>query len=98
MVEWVEATDRFIAMNDMKVLSGSGRISNEDATARAHNQFATFDIQRRELEKARADVEAAHEMRALVGSQDERLLEDLERIENDIEQRRGPGEQEEGRP
>jgi hypothetical protein len=41
MAEWAEATDRFITMNDMKVLSGAGRISNEDAIARAHAPSTT---------------------------------------------------------
>jgi hypothetical protein len=95
MTEWAEATDRFITMNDMKALSGSGRISSEEATAHAYAHFASFDVQRRELEAARAEQEAAQETREILAGKDERLLGDLERIEEDIEQRRGPTEREE---
>jgi hypothetical protein len=91
----VKAADRFITVNDMRVLSGSGRISNEEATGRAHAHFASFDIQRRELEAVRAGEEATREMRALVDGRDERLLGDLERIEADIEGRRGTAERNE---
>jgi hypothetical protein len=96
MAEWAEATNRFITMNDMKVLSGSGRMSNEDATAYAHAHFASFDVQRRQLEAARADEEAARETRALADGNAKDHLEDLEHIEGDIERRRalgGGGEQ-----
>src|SRR6266545_3511104 len=89
MAEWVEATDKFIHVNDMKVLSGAGRISSEDAAERAHAHFASFDAQRRELETARADEEATQEMRALVEGGEKHLLGDLERIEEEIERRRG---------
>jgi hypothetical protein len=94
MAEWVEATDRFITMNDMKVLSGSGRISSEEAVAHAHTHFASFDVQRRELEAARAEQEAAQETREILAGRDERLLGDLERIEEDIERQREPTERE----
>jgi hypothetical protein len=89
MAEWAEATDRFITVNDMKVLSGAGRISNEDAIARARTHFVSFDDQRRQLEAARADEEATREMRSLMKGHDERLLADVERLEDEIERRRG---------
>ncbi|MEV0590861.1 virulence RhuM family protein [Nonomuraea cavernae] len=87
MAEWVEATDRFIAMNDMGVLSGAGRVPSDDATATAQERFNDFDAQRLALETARADEEAERELRELLAGDDADVLDELERAENDIDQR-----------
>lgn len=86
MTEWVEATDRFIAMNDMDVLAGAGRVSSNDATTIAHDRFTDFETQRRALEAARAEDEAERELRELLAGDDADLLNELEQAENDVEQ------------
>ncbi|WP_196449538.1 virulence RhuM family protein [Planomonospora sp. ID82291] len=88
MAEWAEATDRFIAANEMDVLKGPGRVTAERAAGIAHERFAGFDAQRRALEAARAEEEAEQELRELLAGQDENVLDDLGEIENDIERRR----------
>ncbi|WP_283139897.1 hypothetical protein [Rhizohabitans arisaemae] len=87
MAEWVEATDRFVAMNDMEVLFGPGQVASEDAIAIAHDRFTDFDTQRRALETARADEEAEQEFRELLADADAGLLDELEKAENEVERR-----------
>ncbi len=65
MAQWVTATDTFIAMNDLKVLPGTGRVSREAAEAICRDRFTDFETQRQALESARADAEAAREIRKL---------------------------------
>lgn len=85
MREWVEATDGFIAMNDMTVLGDAGQVSNEQALATAHERFGDFEDQRKQLEAARADAEAAREYAEMIEREDDGLLDDIEQTEADIE-------------
>lgn len=112
MADWEVATDKFIEMNDMRVLKGCGRVSRDEAIALAHERFADFDAQRRQAEAVQADEEATRELRELTDGRED-AIDDLERVEQDIQRthpahekgdgheplrRAGPGERRPGDP
>ncbi|WP_231515568.1 virulence RhuM family protein [Herbidospora cretacea] len=88
MAEWVTATDQFIAVNDMNVLSGAGKVSSEEATTIVCDRFTDFDTQRRALEAARAASAAEREMREMLAEHDPDLLDALEQAEHDLDGQR----------
>ncbi|WP_066375778.1 virulence RhuM family protein [Herbidospora mongoliensis] len=88
MAEWVTATDQFIAVNDMDVLSGAGRVSSDEAVTVAGDRFTDFDTQRRALEAARAEAAAEEEIRELLAEQNPDLLTELEQAEHDLDRHR----------
>ncbi|WP_433500552.1 virulence RhuM family protein [Sphaerimonospora sp. CA-214678] len=89
MAQWVAAADNFIAMNDFKVLPGAGRVSREAAEAISRDRFTDFDTQRQALEAARADAEAAGEMRELAQAEGHLdALGELEAAAEDLEENR----------
>ncbi|GAA3550342.1 virulence RhuM family protein [Nonomuraea rosea] len=87
MAEWVIITNRFIEMNDMKVLSNSGRVSHEAAEAICHERYEDHDTRRRALEAARAGDDAAKEIRELAKAEAQLdALHELESAVDDLEE------------
>jgi hypothetical protein len=69
MNEWANKLDEFLKFNERPVLSGAGKVSHEKAKQVAHQQYETFDFNRREAEKIAAEEE---------------YIEDLREIENEV--------------
>lgn len=65
MIDWVTQTNRFLDFNDRQVLNHNGRVSHVDMEKIAHERFDAFDANRRALEAAEADREAAEEFAEL---------------------------------
>jgi hypothetical protein len=87
MAEWVARTDRFIQMNDLKVLPGAGRVTHEQAERLSRERYEDFETQRRALEAARAEEEATAEFRELArGEEYLDALVELEESVRDLEE------------
>lgn len=66
---WRSNVDKMLVFNDQPVLQGAGTVGREHMERVAHERYAQFDEQRREVERLEADAED---------------LKEIERIENDI--------------
>ena len=64
---WRKNVDNLLTFQEKDILQGKGSISNEEMEARVRQIYATFDMQRRQLDAQRADTE------------DLKILEDLEK-------------------
>ncbi|GAA1008118.1 2-hydroxyacid dehydrogenase [Acrocarpospora pleiomorpha] len=84
--DWMTATDRFIGMNEMQVLTGVGRVSHEDAERIAHERYLTFDEQRRALESMRAEQEVARDEQDLLSWEPTDAIYELEQIDDGYEE------------
>lgn len=65
MVDWVAQTDRFLDFHERALLDHPGTVSHDKMTRIVHDQFDAFDAERRSLEAAAADQEAAEELAAI---------------------------------
>ncbi|MEV4161414.1 virulence RhuM family protein [Nonomuraea dietziae] len=86
MAEWASQTDRFIEMNDFKVLNGAGKVSHEAMLASTGQMFAVFDARRKEIATALAEAEHEAETSRLLreaGATDI-PVDDLKAIEQDV--------------
>jgi hypothetical protein len=54
---WRQNVDKLLSFNDKPILQGSGKLSNESAKQIAHDRYASFDAQRRQVEALAADAE-----------------------------------------
>ncbi len=66
MRDWIEATDRFLAFNERRVLEGPGRVSHDRAEQHALEQYGRFDAARRARELEAAEAEAERELEQAV--------------------------------
>ena len=65
MNEWAGKLDEFLKFNERQVLSGAGKVSHDRARKIAHQEYETFDANRKEAEKAEADAEYIEDLRAI---------------------------------
>jgi hypothetical protein len=70
MADWAAHTDRFLDFHERSVLNHAGEVSRDEMTKLAHERFDGFDTERRALEAAEADREAAEELAAIEAEAD----------------------------
>ncbi|MFE0147759.1 RhuM family protein [Nonomuraea sp. NPDC059007] len=86
LTDWLVATDRFIEVNEMRVLTSVGRVSHEEAERITHERYLTFDDQRRALERLRAEQEAVQDEQELLRWAAADSIEELEQIDDSHEE------------
>ena len=57
MRDWISKLDAFLRAGDREILDHAGHISAEEAKRKAELEFEKFDVQRRRLDDAQAEVE-----------------------------------------
>jgi hypothetical protein len=62
---WRSNVDKMLAFNDQPILSGAGSVSRERMERIAHERYALFDQQRREIERVQADADDLKEIEQL---------------------------------
>lgn len=65
MAEWVTQTDRFIDLDELPLLRGSGSVSTQEKDRLAGERYDEYDSRRRADEARRALAEEADDLRAL---------------------------------
>lgn len=78
MAEWVERLDAFLEFNQRNVLTHAGKVSHEQAEQRAHDEFETYDAERRRLEASQPT------------SDFDRAVEEVKRLEAGTRKRERP--------
>lgn len=69
MADWVKKLDAFLAFNERNILTHAGAVSHELAQDHAHEQFARYDADRRQLaDRTPSDFDrAVDELKAIEG-------------------------------
>lgn len=62
---WKENVDRILTMNDMKLLSHKGNISNEDMQTLVETVYEEFDTKRKAVEATQADDDDLEELKKI---------------------------------
>jgi hypothetical protein len=63
---WRENVDKILTMNDQKLLTGPGRVSNAEMTARIKEIYKDFDAKRKAYEAQIADAQDIEEIEKLI--------------------------------